>query len=39
MNQEDFLTEELSQTTELIEYSSDYDDYPECDFIEYTTDW
>jgi len=39
MNEEDFLTEELSQTTELIEFSLDYDDYPEYDSIEYTTDW
>lgn len=36
MNEEEFFVEELSNQdyTDL-----DYDDYPEFDSIEYTTDW
>jgi hypothetical protein len=38
MDEEEFFTEELN-TEELTDFSIDYDDYPEFDSLEYTTDW
>jgi hypothetical protein len=38
MNEEEFFAEEIqSQTEPIVEI--DYDDYPEFDSLEYTTDW
>lgn len=38
MNEEDFLTEETN-CEDLIDLTMEYDDYPEFDSVEYTTDW
>jgi|LauGreDrversion2_3_1035106.scaffolds.fasta_scaffold198088_2 hypothetical protein len=39
MNDEEFFTEELNCDDQLNDLTIDYDDYPEFDSLEYTTDW
>ena len=39
MEQEEFFTEEINSQEQLTDLSIDYDDYPEFDSLEYTTDW
>jgi len=38
MDEEEFFTEEIQSQIEYIP-EIDYDDYPEFDSLEYTTDW
>lgn len=39
MDEENFFTEDLDLDDQSNDLSIDYDDYPESDYIEYTTDW
>ena len=39
MQQEEFFTEEINSQEQFTDLSIDYDDYPEFDSLEYTTDW
>ena len=39
MEEEEFFTEEINSQEQLTDLSIDYDDYPEFDSLEYTTDW
>jgi len=39
MDEEEFFTEDIDLDDQINDMSIDFDDYPESDFIEYTTDW